>query len=47
MDSNAFDFDLAKSVDEYYQLTEQELDSILNEVWIANPNQRGIYHPSK
>lgn len=32
MDSNALDFDLAKSVGEYFQLTEHEMDSILKEV---------------
>ncbi len=30
--SNALDFDLAKSVGEYFQLTKPEMDSILKEV---------------
>ena len=32
MDNNALDFDLARSVGEYFQLTTKEMDPIINEI---------------
>jgi serine/threonine-protein kinase HipA len=41
-DNNALDFELAKSVGEYFQLTTVEMDTILNEVLIAVGNWRTV-----
>ena len=35
MDNNALDFDLARSVGEYFQLSKNEMDMILNEIILA------------
>jgi len=35
LDNNALDFELAKSVGEYFQLTNKEMDSIIDEVLAA------------
>jgi len=35
MDNNALDFDLARSVGDFFQLTKMEMDLIINEVTSA------------
>lgn len=48
MDNNQLDFDLAKSVGEYFRLNNEQMDSIIKEVksvvsgWEAVANKIGI-----
>ncbi|QTE24252.1 type II toxin-antitoxin system HipA family toxin [Polaribacter cellanae] len=42
MDNNALDFDLAKSVGEYFRLSEEEMQTILDEVLLAIKNWKAV-----
>lgn len=51
MDDNSLDFDLAKSVGEYFRLSENEMNTILEEVlgvvkdWKSIAHKIGIKNP--
>lgn len=42
MDDNALDFDLARSVGEYFRLSEEEMEAILSEVLAVVKNWKGV-----
>ena len=42
MDDNALDFDLARSVGEYFRLSEEEMETILSEVFVVVKDWKGV-----